>query len=313
MRKLLTFLIALGAVALVTLSVPTKVAAGCMALLGVGSANCGAAPPPAGYTGAGDIKTGWVVYYATRAFSAATRGNRLVNLCNSTGGTDVLCADASSDPTTGNLVIPGSLSAICPGANCTIATFYDLTVGTNCGGSPCDTPTTAIASRAILTSSAIGSKSCGVATGARYRVLTFSGTSVPQPYSVSSVVKYLATAVNANYFGFGGGGGSGFGIATAGFFSFFASGNVTGAAVDTNPHAIQSVANSTSSFVVVDTSTGTTQNSAGTTATNEIDLFSDPFANPMTGALCEVGAFPAAFSGGDATALYNNQHTYWGF
>jgi hypothetical protein len=55
MRKLLTFLIALGAVAFGVCS-PAK--AGCMALLGVGKTNCAGAPPPAAsysFLGASDV------------------------------------------------------------------------------------------------------------------------------------------------------------------------------------------------------------------------------------------------------------------
>jgi hypothetical protein len=53
------------------------------------------------FTGPGDIVTGWDFWFGLRAFSSATRGNALVNVCNVPNST---CADFSSAPTTGNLV-----------------------------------------------------------------------------------------------------------------------------------------------------------------------------------------------------------------
>src|SRR6202042_1672288 len=117
------------------------------------------APRAPSYLGPGDIKSNWYFYYGTRAYSFATLGNKLVNLCNSTGGTDVLCADASSSVSTGDLVIPGSLTSFCPGANCTIKTYYDISGNANCSSAACDATQLTIASRAILTASVIGSKS----------------------------------------------------------------------------------------------------------------------------------------------------------
>jgi hypothetical protein len=270
-----------------------------------------------GYVGPGDVKSGWSFFYGTRAYSAATRGNRLVNICNSTGGVDVLCADASSDPVTGSLVIPGSLTSFCPGPNCTMKIFYDLTLGTAyCGGSPCDIsiPGGNISQRPILTASAIGTKTCGVGSGTQSQfTLTLSAT-ISQPFSMTGVAKYGTVASgNPEIFGMGGSGGVGFGTISATSFGFYSPGNVSGNSVDTSPHAFQAVANSTSSFFVEDTSTSALQNGGTAAATSQIAIFSDTFSNFMIGAVCEAGTFPGALSGADATAMYNNQHLYWGF
>src|ERR1039458_204497 len=77
------------------------------------------------YIGPGDIVS-WKSYWSLRSYSCVTRGNKLVNVCNSTGGIDVGCADISSDPTTGALVSATIALITCPGTNCTIKTFYDV-------------------------------------------------------------------------------------------------------------------------------------------------------------------------------------------
>jgi hypothetical protein len=64
------------------------------------------------------------------AWTSASRGNKLYNICNSTGGTDVGCADIFSSATTG-LTVPATVGGItCPAASvtvCTVKTWYDGT------------------------------------------------------------------------------------------------------------------------------------------------------------------------------------------
>jgi|SRR5882724_440958 len=262
------------------------------------------------FTGIGDVKTGWTAAWGTRAFSAATRGNKLINACDSTGGTDVACADMLSDATTGDIV-PKVIGGItCPNANCTVKIYYDISGATNCSAAACDLSQAAVGSRATLTANAIGTKTCGVGTSGG----NFNGSfgSLAQPLTVSAVVKYAITTGNHQYFGASGGGGTGMGT-NSGTFQFFSSSSVTAGATDTSPHAFQNVDNSASSFIVTDTSTSSTQSSGGTTLTTQLGIFSDSFTNHMNGAVCEVGLYPAAFSGADATNMYNNQHVYWGF
>lgn len=267
------------------------------------------------FQGLGDIKAGWSFVWGTRAFSAATRGNKLLNICNSTGGVDVLCADASSDPTTGQLVIPGLLSTFCPGSVCTIKTFYELTGSTNCGAPPCDATDIAgvVANRAVLTANAIGTRSCGVSAGAVGYALAGGGnitTTVAQPLSITGVAKFAGTSGSQLYFGTSSGGsGIGTGLVSTPDFAYYGSSIVNGPPSDTSAHAFQNVLATTSSFMVVDTTTGSTQNSGGTSLFGGIGIFSDAFSNRITGALCEVGVYPAAFNGTDATNLNTNQHS----
>jgi hypothetical protein len=82
---------------------------------------------------------------------------------------------------------------------------------------------------------------------------------MPQPYSVSAVVEYSATAVNHNYFG------SAAVVALvlerlqAGFFGFFASGGVNGAAIhvdSTNGSPATGVFNDRTAYLRSDRETG---------------------------------------------------------
>jgi hypothetical protein len=69
-RKLLTFLIALG--------VSAGFSVGSFAQ-GVGGFNVGNGPfigGPVGYQGPGDVKSGWIMFWGTRAFNSATRGSK---------------------------------------------------------------------------------------------------------------------------------------------------------------------------------------------------------------------------------------------
>lgn len=266
-------------------------------------------PIAPGFQGLGDIKTSWYLEWGTRAFSAATRGNKLLNICNSTGGTDVLCADASSDATTGQLVIPGSLASFCPGANCTIQTFYEQTGNNNCSVNPCHMTSSVISARAVLTANALGTRSCGIATATTTYIPGASATvtTLAQPFSVSAVAKPASTA-DQFYLGTGGGGGVGVGISSANF-ALFGSSVVNGAAADTSAHAFQNILATTSSLVAIDGVSGSTGSSGGQSLTGTIFFSSDAFGRKMTGALCEVGINSTAFSGADITNINTNQHS----
>jgi hypothetical protein len=117
MRKLLTFLIALGAVALVTLVAPTKATAGCMALLGVGSVNCGAAPPPVGVvltyqsTAIGSA-SGSNALFGTITIGAAPSANRRVIVVFEipSGNPGVLPVSATFTPNSGSPITADTVS-----------------------------------------------------------------------------------------------------------------------------------------------------------------------------------------------------------
>jgi hypothetical protein len=264
----------------------------------------------AAYVGPGDVKTGWYLLWGTRAYSSATRGNKLVNLCNSTGGTDVLCADASSSVSTGQLVVPSSLTSFCPGANCTIATFYELTGNANCSGA-CDFVQAAVATRVIYTANALGTSACGVSDTTKVYSISGGGSinSLSQPFTLSGVAKYTTTPSGSNYFFGSSSAGAGTGLGASGAsFAGYASTVITGAASGTSAQSLVLVANGASSFVGVNGSSGSTANAGTTALFGQSELFRDAFGDVMGGAVCEVGIYPAAFSGTDVTNMYNNQH-----
>src|ERR1700730_16336681 len=308
MRKLLTLLIALA----LTVGVTASSFGGSMMLTGVG-------PPPvagAAFTGPGDVKTGWKAWWGTRAFSNATLGTRLIHICDSTGGTDVTCADASSNASTGVLVIPGSRVSFCPGVNCTIKTYYDQSGASACSGA-CDTTQATIASRAILTANALGASTgtCGVFTAASSQQYSTGNifTGLAQPYTVSAVVEFTSSSITSYYFGTTGSIGFGEQGST---FRFFASSNVLGSASNTSAVALQNIAagaGATASFVVNNSTVGSCGRFGNTSIGNALVIGQDLFGDFMSGTVCEVGVYPAAFTTTDASNMYGNQHTFWGF
>lgn len=147
------------------------------------SAPIGGFPPVSGdvsYTGPGDIET-FTAFYGIMAYSSATRGNALLIVCNSTGGTDIGCADMYSSTTNGALV-PTTIAGItCPGANCTVKTAYDLTGNGN------NTTQSTIANRPILSASGGPGGRPGIFC-APNQVLTISPIpTLTQPFSMSGV------------------------------------------------------------------------------------------------------------------------------
>jgi len=146
------------------------------------------------YTGPGDVVT-YYQAYGLMAYTSATRGNVLVNVCNSTAGVDVGCGDLSSDVTTG-LLVPATISAItCPGANCTIKTFYDLT------GGGIDCTNTTVATRATLPSSGGPGTSHPNAAFTRANSQTYScpaKTGLIAPFIMSAITIRTGTTTSFN-------------------------------------------------------------------------------------------------------------------
>jgi hypothetical protein len=164
---------------------------------GVGGGGFGGASAPTcvslGYVGPGDVAGAGsaLAWWGLRAYTAATCGAKLLNVCNSTGGVDVGCGDLSSSTTTGALV-SGTIGGItCPGVNCTVKTAYDLTGGGNCTGS-CDASKALIASCAGLTS-----RPCmQPGTSGTPYLVTVGNMSLPQPWSMVATSKRTSVGPN---------------------------------------------------------------------------------------------------------------------
>lgn len=137
----------------------------------------------AAYTGPGDVTTGWLDWYGMRAFSAASRGANLINVCLPS---DTACADFASDATTGNLPFSFTISATaCNNSTtiCTIKTFYDQ------GSAAHNLTQATISDRFTLVVSCVSSLPCagGSSSGSVGNYASASGNSNAQPYSLSAV------------------------------------------------------------------------------------------------------------------------------
>jgi hypothetical protein len=73
------------------------------------------------------------------------------------------------------------------------------------------------------------------------------------------------------------------------------------------------VGNGASSAIFVDGSSVGTGSDGAPTPFGIVYFFSDAFSETTSGAICETGWNASAFTGTDATNMYINQHTYWGF
>jgi hypothetical protein len=271
------------------------------------SAPIGGFPPISGdvsYTGPGDIET-FTAFYGIMAYSSATRGHALLIVCNSTGGTDIRCADMYSSTLNGALV-PATIAGIaCPGANCTVKTAYDLTGNGNhtTQGTIADRPTLS-ASGGPGGSPAIYCKPNQVLTVPAIPTLT-------QPFSMSGVAvrtgntTAFGTIINS--------GGNGpelpFG-SSANSLGEYAGSVLSAAAKDGTWHAIQGLFNSASSSIYIDGSS-TSGNAGSSNAKTTINLC-DGTRGHLDGGFVEAGLA----SGNQSSlfsALNSNQHSRYGF
>jgi hypothetical protein len=176
-------------------------------LFGAGSTAPVAAAACGGFTGAGDIYGVWKAYYGARSYSAATCGNALFDVCNSTGGVDVGCGTLHSSASTGALV-PATIGGItCPTSTsvCTITKAYDLTAGGNCAGS-CDQIGSAgtIANRPVLTTTCSSPLTlCVKSLAAGTPILESAGNmSLTETYGIMAVG--TVSAANSGFIAFAG-------------------------------------------------------------------------------------------------------------
>lgn len=271
--------------------------------------------PVSAYTGLLDVVSNAGALYSVRAASAATRGNKLMNVCNSTGGVDVACLDIISNATTGNLVAQTIGGITCPGANCTVKTWYDISGNTNCSAAACNITQATIASRPLLTASCSGSVACVVFTTSPATWLVGSGlpvsgyptwmTYVAQRTTViaafDSVLKHSSTGTNV-----------GFNSSSGSVFEY--AGNVvTATAAESTIHSVQSLitgAGSGDSITVDGTTTGSLN--AGTTAmTGNIEVSGDGGGQNLDGQVFEVAIYSGDKSSSDG-AVCHNQRLYFG-
>lgn len=280
-----------------------------MTTLGAGSSP--KAVVAAAYVGPGDVLT-YTDYYGLRAYSSATRGTKLVNACNSTGGVDVGCGDLSSDASTGTIV-PATISGItCPGANCTIKTYYDL------AGGGLDLTQATVASRNTLTTSCVGitaGRACGTITGGRYTsvgaaafalpvfftaVASSASGGGPQDFFASNSIQTGLYITSAN---------------TVAITTNQTSNSLTTAMTQGAVHAVSGLGNAASSYIVVDGNAAVTGTLPSTVFSELLNIQGDSFGNQLVaGSTFQEGGYlnsnPLSAT---AQAVHANAKTYWGY
>lgn len=200
MKKLLAAILGRLLVAFLAIWIGTVIPAqaGSLTLLGAGH------PPTSGggggYTGPGNV-TGAVAYYGLRAYSAATRGTRAVNVCLPAG---TPCADFLTDATTGDLITTATGVTTCNNTTviCVINTWYDQAgaLSTPCTGGTCDViNSTALQQEILVLSCTPGGKPCAQTVASESPYTSVGSLSQSQPYMISWVGKELGN--NGSYAG----------------------------------------------------------------------------------------------------------------
>jgi hypothetical protein len=273
-----------------------------------------------GYTGPGDLSLGTATaFFGLRAYSAATRGTKVINLCDTSGAN---CADVLTNATTGVLNAPGTRGAVncTTSGTCLIKIIYDQ-IGTNCSG-VCDMNQTTTANMPVL------SNSCGalsktfciafVRANADQFVQTASfASALSQPFTVSLVAVRTGTLTTAQGIAapFGASSNrqfvfnSGTTVGIYGGSGFVNSGTVSNSAW----HSLQGVWNDPSNSVVnVDGSNGTPGSGGTNNMTGPGVVGTDSFGSFLDGNVVEYSIWSSAFSSGNSTTMCHNQFTYWG-
>jgi hypothetical protein len=317
LRALCTTL-ALGAVVFVALSAPTNAIAGCMALLGVGSANCGAAPSGGGYVGPANVAGYtspygcWSLRACTAAYAAA--GGNIVDLVDQSGNNAITITALAN----GNINL-AAINAWVTANSVTgiqVTTWYDQSGN----GQHLVTPTAFNTKPQLLLSGASFGSIPVIsfpATGAdAFLVSASNAVALAQPLTTSSVMFYPTFSSTGEPF-------------TDGTFSFqpiavVTSNNIsqqfTGSRIDypvtSNAwQSLQSVADGAASSMSVNgsiTVASTTPGTSGIGSTAQLNLGGGGLAN-FAGNMFELIVIPAHVSTANQALQTSNQRAYGGF
>ena len=286
---------------------PIPAGAQSIALMGAGGSNKGAALPA--FTGMGDIVPTWTAAWTIgRAFSSATRGQAILNVC---APSDTTCADVSTDGTTGINTTTTIGASDCTIATCTIKIFYDKS------GNGLNATQTTESLRLQYYPNGLGGHSCSFSQGTTTGYTTASGTTVSQPWSINAfsgryggftTAQYIITgnSVSGSQMDFAGSANQ------AGFWSGSGGGFIAATAADSTMHSFLGVAhNAATSAMYVD---GTpTTGSAGTGSIVSpfgLGEQSGAAGNYIQGVFCEGGIIPSDQSS-HAGTLSTNQAAFY--
>ena len=265
------------------------------------------------YTGPGDVYA-FSTWYGMRAYSAATRGTRAINLCDDTGAN---CTDISTNATTGNLNAPGTLgSNNCnTSGTCRIKTWYDQTGNTNCASTACDVTQATNSGRATFLFSCQNSLPCGVFLGANTYASANSLTQT-SPMTVSTVSQRTGAFTSFQFVIGDNFTAGGFGYSsTSGDASLYSGGDHTAPASNSATHSIiyysTTVASGASITVDGSATTGLSAESGAWSGTVALGEYNGG-AFQLVGHIMEAGV-----AGGNQTAsnttMCHNQYLYWAF
>ena len=270
-----------------------------------------------GYTGPLDV-SGWsanvVACGSLRACNAAVRGNAVVNVCDSTGGTDVACADLSTDATTGQLVAATVGGGTCPGTlgtNCTVKKLYDQLATNACGGGSCDWIQNTIANRPTLPNAVLGSFAVMRFTTSQELKAAAGGMTLPLPITLSAVSRRTSGTSLTQMFGSTSGTPGLFWDASTVIRAFAGNLPQIGTGTENAWHNISTAFNGASSIGYVDgVSSGTVDVGTSGMSVNSLNV-GGVFAGAPFEAV-EVIMTSDAKTGTQQANLCTNQFSYWG-
>lgn len=261
------------------------------------------------YTGWGDIATA-VNYWGMRAYSAATRGKRVMQICDA--ATLTTCTDIGTNTGTG-LVSISAISALSQCAtSCAIRTLYDQVgsvnlVQTTAGFAP---PWVSNGGPSASFSAAHFTTANGEALPATYGTLS-------QPYSFMCTTIHNDTSTvvenilgnNSGTMGLGYGGG---GLAASPFI-YGGSTSANGSATDNAWHFIGGTGSGGSGQFYVDGAASGSSAAIGSSSFSGAIALGQGNANKVNMNFEECAAFSSSLSTGNISSLSSNSHSLFGF
>ncbi len=260
----------------------------------------------AAFTGIGDVKSGAKLHYGTVAYSAATRGANMLNLCNVA---DVACADVASNATTGLVsstqVIGGVTCGTTVGVNvCTVKTAYDDSGGSNCGG-VCNVTQATILNRPTFIPSASGSvPAIKCVSGNAQRLVGSGFTTIAEPHSmVGSFSEPGAQATNSRVLATT----SSILGASAASKAFYFHGTILSIAGTLTNNIFYAIVGTTdgsgNGTIAINGTTTTGAVGTGSTGTGFAFCSDAAGGNVFNGQVIELGLYPSTISAGEITSL----------
>jgi hypothetical protein len=330
MRKLLTFLIALGAIVFAIVS-PVSAQG-----FNGGGFNMGLGPfASGGFAGPGDVLSGAKFYYGFECYNAAYAGNvaDLVDTATGTtsgtrlqcsaGGTISAVVSASTCATTtgGAAFISGGLCspiATTCAVSCNVLTTYDQSGAAACVSGPCDLTMPTLANQPLYVNSCVNSKPCMKFVASDLNSGVTNTLTLAQPFTFSQVMGRTGNFTNFNITTLEGGQVAGVYFGSAANRISLIAGSIVNFTDATNcPNtttlSVHGIINGASSLIVCGgTDSGALNPGTSTWSGQTIHIGSDGVTtNPCTCTITVSGLWPIAMNSTQYNALHANYQTYW--